>query len=117
MSEPIWISLITAIIGPLVLFGCQMLKEKRENLKQMIIDEREHLTQMILENREVAAKDTKDVRLQSLRLEIMFTLKHHPEDESTILGLYDKYRALGGNSFISEYVQNWKQRHKKGKKK
>lgn len=107
VSEQIWITIITAIVAPLILFVCQLIREHRTNLKAMV-----------LEHHEQCLAQIKDTRLQTLRLEILFTLKHHPDDKKTILGLYDKYVSLGGNSFITEYVNNWKRAsQKKGKKK
>lgn len=107
MSEQIWISVITAIIAPVVLFVCQIIRERRENVKDMV-----------LKHHDICLSQIKDVCLQSLRLEILFTLKHHPDDEKTILSLYDKYTSMGGNSFITEYINRWKkERAKKGVKK
>ena len=39
------------------------------------------------------------------------------QTDNTILTLYDKYRAVGGNSYVCAYVANWKRIRNVTKKK
>ena len=84
----IWVSIITAIIAPTILFILQTLKDNKKN----IID---------------------DCNKKLLRLEIIMNLYHNPEDRETILNLYDEYKAKGGNSYIASRINEWskKPRH------
>lgn len=84
-------TVITAIVAPTLLFIFQLIKESRQGVK----------------------KDIHEIRISNLRLEILNAIQHNPEDEITILALYDKYVSLGGNSYIKAYVARWKDEHKK----
>lgn len=95
MTEQIWIAVITAIISPTLLFIFNQYNNKRKGLW----------------------KTLKRLQLQQLRLEIIFNLKHKPDEESTIMSLYDQYTALGGNSYIHDLIDRWKSDIRKDKKK
>lgn len=86
-------TVITAIVAPTLLFVFQLIKENRQGVK----------------------KDIREIRISNLRLEILNAIQHNPEDEITILSLYDKYVSLGGNSYIKAYVTRWKDERKKQK--
>lgn len=86
MTEQIWIAIITAIISPTLLFVFQQINNRKKGLWKIL----------------------KKLQLQQLRLEIMFNLKHRHFEKDTILGLYDQYRALGGNSYIHDEIERWK---------
>ncbi len=94
MTE-LYVELIKVIIGPIVLFLLQILWEKRKQTDKKI----------------------NEVLLRQTRSELLFALEHHPDDENTILTLYDKYRAVGGNSYVCAYVANWKRIRNATKKK
>lgn len=94
----IWVAVITAIIAPVVLFVLQQLRERKDGYKQTL----------------------KELRLVTLRLEILFNISHNAHDHETILRLYDKYHKLGGNSYISKLIQDkmkeWDKETKRRKK-
>lgn len=94
MTEQIWIAVITAIISPTLLFIFNQYNNKRKGLW----------------------KTLKRLQLQQLRLEIIFNLKHKPDEESTIMSLYDQYISLGGNSYIHDLIDRWKADIRKNKK-
>lgn len=56
--------------------------------------------------------DKMDMRM--LRLEILMNINHNPEDEETILHLYDEYRGKGFNSYIQRRVEQWQKERKYG---
>lgn len=86
-------TVITAIIAPVVLFGLQAIRdwrrEKRDGTKEVM----------------------KDLRMVTLRLELLFNLAHNANDIETILKLYDKYHASGGNSYITQRVKEAMKAH------
>lgn len=90
----IWIAIITAVVAPAVLFLLQWWRESRGGIKQDI--------------QQIRA-DNHDTKMSVLRLELLNAIQHNPDDEITILALYDKYTRLGGNSYMRAYVQRWKQ--------
>ena len=47
-----------------------------------------------------------------LRLELLNLIQHYPGKTEIILKTYDKYKAMGGNSYIDEVVKNWKAKRK-----
>lgn len=82
----IYVSFITAVIAPTILFILQTIRDKRNRMLH-------------------------DNNLKLLRLEILMNLYHNPEDKKTILKLYDEYRGKGGNSYIQDRIKSW-QDHK-----
>ncbi len=80
-------TIITAVVAPTLLFVFQSIKENRHGIK----------------------KDIREIRISNLRLELLNAIQHNPDDEITILALYDKYVSLGGNSYIKAYVARWKE--------
>lgn len=93
MSEII-VAIITAIISPTLLFVFQIIRERRQNI--------------------MAQLSEMDTRIR--RVEILSNISNHPEDEETILGLYDDYTKAGGNSYIQARVEEWKYGLKKSKR-
>lgn len=85
MTE-LYVALITSIVGPIILFVLQLVREKRKKTDKKI----------------------NELLLRQTRYELLFALEHHPDDENTILTLFDTYRAAGGNSYVCAYVRNWK---------
>ena len=59
----------------------------------------------------VGRKDTtlQDLDMRVRRMEILENIREHPEDEHTILDLFDQYEKKGGNSYIKVRVQQWQQ--------
>lgn len=49
----------------------------------------------------------KGLEIRMLRLEIVNTIKHFPNEQSKIMALYDEYKAKGGNSYIDEIFNEW----------
>lgn len=94
----IWVAIITALIAPVVLFVLQWVRDSRHGVKQDIKE---------------IKQDVYEAKISSLRLELLNAIQHNPDDEITILALFDKYTRLGGNSYIRAYVQRWKQEHYK----
>lgn len=90
----VWAAVITSVVAPVLLFLLQWLRESRGGIKQDI--------------QQIRA-DNHDTKISVLRLELLNAIQHNPDDEITILALYDKYTRLGGNSYIRAYVQRWKQ--------
>lgn len=94
----IWAAVIAGIVSPIVLFGLQLIKEHRA------------------EKRDGVKAAIRDMRMVTLRLELLFNLSHNPEDKATILNLYDKYHKAGGNSYITKRIEEWSKSRKKVKK-
>lgn len=97
--EQIWVAVITSVVAPALLFLFQTLKERRVGIQQTL----------------------KDLRMVTLRLEILFNLAHNSEDRETILKLYDKYHNNGGNSYITkrinDKIKEWELADKKKRRK
>lgn len=96
----IWVAIITALIGPSVMFLFQLIRDRR-GIRKELKEMREEL---------------KAVRLENLRHELLFMLEHHPEDEQSIMSVHDKYTSKGGNSYAHEYFLEWLKSRKKVKK-
>jgi len=79
MSDAVIVAIISSVVAPTVLFVLQLIKERREGFA---------------------------MRLR--RVEIMQNLQQNPDDDQTIMNLFDEYRSRGGNSYISERVAEWK---------
>lgn len=94
MTE-LYVALITSVVGPIILFILQIMRDKRKKTDKKI----------------------NELLLRQTRYELLFALEHHPDDENTILTLFDTYRAAGGNSYVCAYVANWKHSRKTAKKK
>ena len=43
------------------------------------------------------------------RLELLNLLQHSPKKRDRILGKWDEYKAIGGNSYIDLMVEEWKE--------
>lgn len=79
MSDAVIVAIISSVVAPTVLFILQLIKERREGFA---------------------------MRLR--RVEIMQNLQQNPDDDQTIMNLYDEYRKRGGNSYIKERITEWK---------
>ena len=42
------------------------------------------------------------------RMELLNLIQHSPEKREIILGKYDDYKELGGNSYMDDVVEKWK---------
>ncbi len=51
--------------------------------------------------------------LAILRMELIQLLELHPERESMIYKVYDKYEHLGGNSYVTELMEEYKLKKRK----
>lgn len=95
----VWAAVIAGIVSPIILFGLQLIKERRAEKRDGIKDA------------------IRDMRMVTLRLELLFNLSHNPDDKATILNLYDKYHKAGGNSYITKRIEEWSSNKKKKAKK
>lgn len=59
------------------------------------------------ENRE----QMNDIRMSTLRLELGRLIDHEPKNLDTIFRLYDEYVAMGGNSYMVERIEKWKEEY------
>lgn len=84
MSDSVIVALISSVVAPSVLFILQIIKEHRDGMH---------------------------MRLR--RVEIMQNLQQNPDDDQTIMNLYDEYRKRGGNSYITERVTKWQEERDK----
>lgn len=96
----IWVAIITALVGPAVMFFLQLYRDRRGINKEL---------------KEIR-QELKAVRLANLRHELLFLLEHHPEDEQSIMKVNDEYTSNGGNSYTHEYFVEWLESRKKIKK-
>lgn len=85
MSDAVIVAIISSVVAPTVLFILQLIKEHRDGMH---------------------------MRLR--RVEIMQNIQQNPDDDQTIMNLYDEYRKRGGNSYITERVSEWQK--SRGKK-
>jgi len=76
-----------------------------EDEKKKIIESIENL------NKEQMTKLT-ELQMSVLRLEIGRIIDHEPENKTTIYHLYDKYREMGGNSYMIERIKEWEKTNK-----
>lgn len=79
MSDSVIVALISSVVAPTVLFILQLIKDRKEGFA---------------------------MRLR--RVEIMQNILSNPDDDQTIMNLYDEYRKQGGNSYICERINEWK---------
>lgn len=93
MTE-VYVAIITSIIAPLILFFCQLFRDRKHSVE----------------------KNISYLQMQILRFEILMNLHHRPDDEGTILHLYDEYQKVGGNSYIKTRIEEWQKSKKKSKK-
>lgn len=91
----IYVAIITAIISPTLLFIFNYIRETRKEKRMQL------------------AKNIADINIKLKRMEIIMNICHNPEDKETILTLYDEYKNIGGNSYIKNMIQEWKDRLKK----
>jgi hypothetical protein len=50
----------------------------------------------------------KDVRTQTLKLEFLQLIKHHPDEATSISKKYDKLKKLGQNSYLDTEFAKWR---------
>lgn len=79
MSDTVIVAIISSVVAPTILFILQLIKDRREGFA---------------------------MRLR--RVEIMQNILSNPDDDQTIMDLYDEYRKQGGNSYICERIEEWK---------
>lgn len=91
----IYVATITAIISPTLLFIFNYIRETRKEKRMQL------------------AKNIADINIKLKRMEIIMNICHNPDDKETILTLYDEYKAIGGNSYIRNMIQEWKDRLKR----
>ncbi|MBR2250932.1 MAG: hypothetical protein IJ881_00615 [Neisseriaceae bacterium] len=84
MSDAVIVAIISSVVAPTVLFILQLIKERNDGFA---------------------------MRLR--RVEIMQNLQQNPDDDQTIMNLYDEYRKRGGNSYIKERITEWKKERSK----
>ncbi len=59
-------------------------------------------------------KQIKDMDMRMRRMEIIMNMSHNPDDEETILDLYDAYKKQGGNTYIQTRVEQYLKERKYG---
>lgn len=88
MTEAMWVAIIASVVGPslavLIQAAVQFFRSKKDTTLQ-------------------------DLDMRVRRMEILENIREHPEDEHTILDLFDQYEQKGGNSYIKMRVQQWQQ--------
>ena len=56
-------------------------------------------------------KSLKDLKMSTLRLELGRLLDHEPKNVDTIYRLYDQYIEMGGNSYMVDRIEHWKEEY------
>lgn len=90
MHVTIWVAIITSIISPTLLFGFQLIRDRKKNLEKKI----------------------NEILVRQLKIELLSLLYHQPMNTVAILITWDKYKNMGGNSYMKELIDAWKKTHK-----
>lgn len=90
MHVTIWVAIITSIISPTLLFGFQLIRDRKKNLEKKI----------------------NEILVRQLKIELLSLLYHQPMNTAAILMTWDKYKNMGGNSYMKELIAAWKKTHK-----
>ena len=53
----------------------------------------------------------REMQIQILQLQILFMCYNNPENTQAILYIYDKYKKMGGNSYVEDVISEWRKKH------
>jgi hypothetical protein len=59
---------------------------------------------------DMIVEDSGRNRLGIMRLEILNLIQHAPDQDIKIRELYEKYREIGGNSYLADIYRKWETR-------
>lgn len=90
MHITIWVAIITSIISPTLLFGFQLIRDRKKNLEKKI----------------------NELLIRQLKIELLSLLYHQPMNAVAILMTWDEYKKMGGNSYMKELIVAWKKKYK-----
>lgn len=90
MHVTIWVAIITSIISPTLLFGFQLIRDRKKNLEKKI----------------------NELLIRQLKIELLSLLYHQPMNAVAILMTWDEYKKMGGNSYMKELIVAWKKKYK-----
>lgn len=96
-----------ALLGTLGLLGRRSFNKisKTVNAQQDLVIET--LNEKIEELELKTSKELRDTQVEILRLQILQGIDSKRLSYSEILYFFDKYKALGGNSFVEDKVQKY----------
>lgn len=93
MSSAVWVAIITSVLGPIILICFQELiryfRHKKHNVLKDIQD------------------GIKNLQKDTLRLQILNLIQHDPKNKLAINNLYDMYKGMGGNSYVTDIYKRW----------
>lgn len=94
MTEQIWISIITAVIAPTLLFVLQSIRSQRDKRLERI------------------EKKMDQTRMATIRLQILDLIHHDPKNKVAINQMMDEYTRNGGNSYVLDVYKKWQKAKK-----
>ena len=110
------ISGIVALLGGLIGGVISLVKYAKNGLKSMLKDE----FQVVNDQIEEVKEDIKEVReighsnsKNGKRNEILLMINTQPEKVDEIERAFEEYKALGGNGYIDNLVQAWREEYEK----
>lgn len=110
------ISGIVALLGGLIGGVISLVKYAKNGLKSMLKDE----FQVVNDQIEEVKEDIKEVReighnnsKNGKRNEILLMINTQPEKVDEIERAFEDYKALGGNGYIDNLVQAWREEYEK----
>lgn len=53
----------------------------------------------------------REMQIQILQLQLLFMCHYNPENTQAILYIYDKYKKMGGNSYVEDVISEWRKKH------
>jgi hypothetical protein len=62
-----------------------------------------------------SAESLDKISLQIKRLEMLNMIQHAPTKRTAIERIYDEYKSLGGNSYVDDVYDEWREKRVKGK--
>ena len=89
MTEQIWVSIITAVIAPTLLFVLQTIRSHRDKRLERI------------------EKKMDQTRMATIRLQILDLIHHDPKNKVAINQMMDEYTRNGGNSYVLDVYKKW----------
>lgn len=84
------------------------------NMYEKILDSEKQREEIIHKIDSLARENREqmnDIRMSTLRLELGRLIDHEPKNLDTIFRLYDEYIAMGGNSYMVERIEKWKEEY------
>lgn len=93
--EGIWVAIITSIIAPVVLFGIQQIKARKDR------------TFTDLKN------NINDLAISVKKIELQTMIYNRPKEISVIFAIFDEYKKLGGDSWADDLFLQWRAKYVK----